>query len=116
MRRNPVSGNMRFHEGLDLAAPPGTDVYAVRDGVVTEVGEDPIYGTYIVIKHSDSWASLYGHLQRARVSLHDSVKSGTVIGWVGSTGQSTGPHLHFELRQNGRAQDPDKFLFLPGGR
>ncbi|MCL2761622.1 MAG: M23 family metallopeptidase [Treponema sp.] len=116
MRRNPISGTMRFHEGLDLAAPLGSEVYAVRDGIVTEVGNDPVLGNYIVIKHSEGWASLYGHLQRAGVALQSSVKSGTLIGWVGSTGQSTGPHLHFELRQNGKARDPDKYLFLPGGR
>jgi murein DD-endopeptidase MepM/ murein hydrolase activator NlpD len=116
MRKNPVSGNMRFHEGLDLAAPLGTAVYAAGDGIVTEIGEDSIYGNYIVIKHSNDWASLYGHLQKVDVTLRSSVKSGMLIGRVGSTGQSTGPHLHFELRQNGKARDPDKYLFLPGGR
>jgi len=116
MRRNPVTGNMRIHQGIDLAAPAGTEVYAVGDGVVTEVGNDPVYGNFIIIRHNNNWASLYGHLQRTGVDLRMNVKSGTIIGWVGSTGQSTGPHLHFELRQNGRARDPDKFLFLPGGR
>jgi murein DD-endopeptidase MepM/ murein hydrolase activator NlpD len=115
-RRNPVTGNVRFHEGLDLAAPLGTEVYAAGDGIVTEIGEDPVYGNYIVIRHGGDWASLYGHLQRVGATLRSSVKSGTIIGWVGSTGQSTGPHLHFELRQNGKARDPDKYLFLPGGR
>jgi murein DD-endopeptidase MepM/ murein hydrolase activator NlpD len=116
MRQNPVTGNMRFHQGIDLAAPAGTEVHAVGDGVVTETGSDPIYGNYIIIRHNNNWASLYGHLQRVGTALRTNVKSGTIIGWVGSTGQSTGPHLHFELRQNGRARDPDKFLFLPGGR
>jgi murein DD-endopeptidase MepM/ murein hydrolase activator NlpD len=116
MRRNPVTGNMRVHEGLDLAAPLGTEVYAAGDGVVTEVGDDPIYGNYIIIKHRGGWASLYGHLQRIGAVLQSSVKTGMIIGWVGSTGQSTGPHLHFELRQDGKAQDPGKFLFMPGGR
>jgi murein DD-endopeptidase MepM/ murein hydrolase activator NlpD len=116
MRQNPVTGNMRVHQGLDLAAPMGTEVYAAGDGVVTEVGDDPVYGNYIVIKHGGGWASLYGHLQRVGAVLQSSVKSGMVIGWVGSTGQSTGPHLHFELRQDGKARDPGKFLFLPGGR
>ena len=116
MRKNPVTGNVRLHEGVDLAAPLGTEVYAAGDGTVTETGYDPVYGNYIIIKHGGDWASLYGHLQRVGITLRSSVKSGMLIGWVGSTGQSTGPHLHFELRQNGKAQDPDKFLFLPGGR
>ena len=116
IRRNPVTGNVRLHEGLDLAAPAGTEVYAAGSGTVTEIGNDPVYGIYIIIRHADGWASLYGHLQRVGTTLHATVISGTVIGWVGSTGQSTGPHLHFELRHNGRARDPDRYLFLPGGR
>jgi murein DD-endopeptidase MepM/ murein hydrolase activator NlpD len=116
MRKNPITGNVVLHQGLDLAAPLGTEVYAAADGIVTEMGNDPIYGNYIIIKHGGDWASLYGHLQKTGTSLKASVKTGMLIGWVGSTGQSTGPHLHFELRQNGQARDPDKYLFLPGGR
>jgi len=116
MRTNPVTGNLRLHQGIDLAAPAGTEVYAAGDGIVTEIGNDAIYGNYIIIKHDNNWASLYGHLQRVGTTLRMKVRSGTIIGWVGSTGQSTGPHLHFELRQNGRAQDPNKLLFSPGGR
>jgi len=116
MRKNPVTGNLRMHQGVDLAAPAGTEIYAAADGTVTEVGNDSIYGIYVIIKHDDNWASLYGHMQKAGVTLRSRVRSGSVIGWVGSTGQSTGPHLHFELRQNGKAQDPDKYLFLPGRR
>jgi murein DD-endopeptidase MepM/ murein hydrolase activator NlpD len=112
-RLNPVTGNLRIHQGLDLAAPEGTDVFAAGDGVVTETGGDPVYGNYIIIKHGDNWASLYGHLSKIEqaAALHREVRSGTLIGKVGSTGQSTGPHLHFELRRNGRAQDPGKYLF-----
>ena len=116
VRRNPVTGNIRLHEGLDLAAPEGTEVYAAGAGAVTETGNDPIYGNYVVIRHADGWASLYGHLRGVGTTLHATVNSGTLIGWVGSTGQSTGPHLHFELRRNGIARDPDKHLFTPGGR
>jgi murein DD-endopeptidase MepM/ murein hydrolase activator NlpD len=110
-RTNPVTGNFRVHEGLDLAAPMGTDVFAAGDGTVTETGSDPVYGNYIVIQHRDNWASLYGHLSRIDVVLRQELRSGSLIGKVGSTGQSTGPHLHFELRKNGRAQDPGKYLF-----
>jgi murein DD-endopeptidase MepM/ murein hydrolase activator NlpD len=115
IRRNPVTGRIRLHEGLDLAAPLGTEVYAAADGVVTETGEDPIYGRYVIIKHGENWASLYGHLQRIETVLRSEVRSGSLIGRVGSTGQSTGPHLHFELRRNGQAQDPGKYLFQSPG-
>ncbi|MDR2177312.1 MAG: M23 family metallopeptidase [Treponema sp.] len=110
-RTNPVTGRFRVHEGLDLAAPEGTDVFAVEAGVVTETGSDPVYGNYIVIKHGEDWASLYGHLSRIGVTVRQELRSGSVIGKVGSTGQSTGPHLHFELRRSGKAQDPGKYLF-----
>jgi hypothetical protein len=110
-RINPVTGNPRFHEGLDLAAPAGTEVFASRRGVVTEQGYDPIYGNYIIISHGD-WTSLYGHLSEIYTVLRSDVDSGSLIGKVGSTGQSTGPHLHFELRQRGIAQDPEKYLYL----
>ena len=116
MRKNPITGNVRLHQGLDLAAPAGTEVYAAGSGTVTEIGNDPVYGIYIILRHAEGWASLYGHLQKVGVTLHTTVNSGTLIGWVGSTGQSTGPHLHFELRHNGTARDPNKYLFLPGGR
>jgi murein DD-endopeptidase MepM/ murein hydrolase activator NlpD len=115
MRQNPVTGRLRLHEGLDLAAPAGTDVYAAADGVVTETGDDPVYGRYIIIKHGENWASLYGHLQKIETVLRSEVQSGSLIGKVGSTGQSTGPHLHFELRRNGQAQDPGKYLFQTPG-
>jgi murein DD-endopeptidase MepM/ murein hydrolase activator NlpD len=110
-RINPVTGNLRLHAGLDLAAPEGAEVYAVRDGTVTELGTDPIFGNFIIIQHSENWASLYGHLSKFETVLRSSVRSGSLIGRVGSTGQSTGPHLHFELRQNGRAQNPGRYLF-----
>jgi hypothetical protein len=110
-RINPVTGRSRVHEGLDLAAPEGTDVFAAADGVVSETGSDPVYGNYVVVWHRDDWASLYGHLSLIGVVLHQELRSGSLIGKVGSTGQSTGPHLHFELRKNGRAQDPGRHLF-----
>lgn len=113
-RINPVTGNQRNHDGLDLAAPEGTEVFAARAGVVTDIGEDPVYGKYIIIRHGENWVSLYGHLSRFETALRKEVESGSLIGRVGSTGQSTGPHLHFELRQNGQARDPGKYLFKEG--
>jgi hypothetical protein len=110
-RINPVTGNPRFHQGLDLAASAGTEVFAARNGVVTGQGYDPVYGNYIIISHGD-WTSLYGHLSEIHTALLNNVRSGSLIGKVGSTGQSTGPHLHFELRQNGIARDPERYLYL----
>jgi murein DD-endopeptidase MepM/ murein hydrolase activator NlpD len=110
-RINPVTGTPRFHQGLDLAAPAGTEVFAARSGVVTGQGYDAVYGNYIIINHGD-WASLYGHLSEIYTVLLNGVRSGNLIGRVGSTGQSTGPHLHFELRQNGIARDPERYLYL----
>ncbi|MDR2158563.1 MAG: M23 family metallopeptidase [Treponema sp.] len=111
LRRNPVTGNLRIHHGFDLAAPEGTEVYAAGDGIVTETGSDPVYGTYLVIKHGETWTSLYGHLSKIETTLQTPVRSGNLIGRVGSTGQSTGPHLQFELRKNDKALDPAKYLF-----
>jgi murein DD-endopeptidase MepM/ murein hydrolase activator NlpD len=109
-RINPVTGRYGVHQGLDLAAPEGSPVYAAREGTVQDLGEDPVYGRYIIIGHRDNWVSLYGHLSKIETALREEVQSGTLIGRVGSSGQSTGPHLHFELRQNGRAQDPGRLL------
>jgi murein DD-endopeptidase MepM/ murein hydrolase activator NlpD len=106
IRNDPFSGHPSMHHGIDLAAPEGTEVFAVADGVVTATGFDPVYGNYIIITHNNRWTSLYGHLQTIETALRAEVKSGNLIGRVGSTGQSTGPHLHFELRQDGRAFDP----------
>ncbi|MDR2111112.1 MAG: M23 family metallopeptidase [Spirochaetaceae bacterium] len=116
VRISPITGTPRYHEGLDLAAPEGSGVFAARDGVVSGLGEDPVYGKYIIIEHGENWTSLYGHLSAITTTLRSAVRSGTLIGRVGSTGQSTGPHLHFELRQNGRAQDPGRFLSREGMR
>ena len=111
MRANPFTGKPQIHNGVDLAAPVGTEVYAVREGRVTDIGNDSVFGNYIIIAHDDNWVSLYGHLSAFSVRLHSNVTAATVIGKVGNSGQSTGPHLHFELRKNGAALDPTKMLF-----
>ena len=113
MRPSPFTGRVQRHNGVDLAAPIGTEVYATRDGKVTEIGNDSVFGNYIIIVHDDNWASLYGHLSAFSTTLHSHVTANTVIGKVGSTGQSTGPHLHFEMRKNGTSLDPSRLLFKP---
>ena len=111
-RINPVTGRAGMHGGLDLAAPQGSEVYAVKNGIVADIGEDPVLGKYIIISHENSLVSLYGHLSSIDTNLHADVQSGSLIGKVGSTGQSTGPHLHFEIRQDGRSRDPATLLGL----
>lgn len=110
LRRNPVTGHLVFHEGLDLAAPEGTEVYACREGTVQEIGYNAIYGNYVLLQHEGGWTSLYGHLSAVLTVLHKNLQSGSLLGRVGSTGQSTGPHLHFELRQNGKPLNPANVL------
>lgn len=110
LRASPISGEIRHHAGIDLAAPAGTDVYAARSGTVSEVGVDPVYGIYVLVSHEGGWETLYGHLSERRVELNTVVKSGMIIGNVGSTGLSTGPHLHFEVRIRGASRDPMPLL------
>jgi murein DD-endopeptidase MepM/ murein hydrolase activator NlpD len=110
LRSNPVTGNVAMHQGMDLAAPEGTEVFAAAEGIVIGLGFDTVYGNYIIISHSERWTSIYGHLQKIETLLQSNVKSGSLIGRVGSTGQSTGPHLHFELRHDGKPLNPRGIL------
>ncbi len=110
MRKNPVTGNLVFHKGVDLAAPRGTSVYSCADGEVVSTGFDSVYGNYVIVRHEGGKESLYGHLAAVKIELRERVKSGTILGTVGSTGQSTGPHLHFEIHENGIPKDPAGFI------
>jgi murein DD-endopeptidase MepM/ murein hydrolase activator NlpD len=114
-RINPVTGQYGIHRGIDLAAPEGTEVYAVRAGTVVEIGEDPILGKYVIVSHDNNWVSLYGHLSVVETSLRAELRSGGLLGRVGTTGQSTGPHLHFELRRNGQSVDPARLFGISRG-
>ncbi|HUX37659.1 MAG TPA: M23 family metallopeptidase [Rectinemataceae bacterium] len=105
-RVSPITGRWSMHPGVDLAAPYGTEVYAARDGKVIFSGFDPVLGQHIIIEHTGGWSTVYGHLSVRFVRLNQEVDSGMIIGRVGSTGESTGPHLHFEVRNHGEAQDP----------
>jgi murein DD-endopeptidase MepM/ murein hydrolase activator NlpD len=104
-----VAGN-RFHGGIDLVAATGTAVVVSRGGVVTFAGWAGAYGYAVFVDHEAGWQSRYGHLSRIDVRVGDRLRQGAVLGGVGSTGASTGPHLHFEIRHEGRALDPLAFV------
>lgn len=108
-RNISVNGN-RFHGGVDFAASPGTRVVAARSGRVTRAGWWGAYGYVVVIDHGDGSETRYAHLSSYAVAAGDVVRQGDTLGGVGSTGASTGPHLHFEIRLDGSAVDPLPYL------
>lgn len=110
-RTNPISGNYGFHTGLDLAAAQGTAVAAAFYGEIEETGENDVWGKYILMRHSDKLETYYCHLSEIYVKQGSVIRQGETIGLVGSTGWSTGPHLHFEVRIGGVRVDPEKLLF-----
>ena len=109
-RASPFSGDRSFHHRIDIAAPRGTEAIAAREGTVIETGYDSIYGNYIVIRHQSGYETVYGHLDAVLVQLNQTIHSSMIIGNVGSTGLSTGPHLHFEIRKKGEAVNPSTLL------
>ncbi len=115
-RRHPVTGRQAMHEGLDFAAPVGTRISAAAGGVVTEARYVNGYGNLVEIDHGDGLITRYAHASRLHVKQGDIVKPGQRVASVGSSGQSTGPHLHFEIRLAGQPLDPRLFLprVLPG--
>ena len=115
MRLDPFTHQESFHSGIDIGAPYGTEVFAARGGYVAKIGDDREYGNYILLQHQGGYQTLYGHLSAVLVQLNQQVASGMIIGKVGSTGMSTGPHLHFEIRRNGRPEDPLPLLPKGGG-
>jgi murein DD-endopeptidase MepM/ murein hydrolase activator NlpD len=94
------------HPGIDLAVPVGSDVRASGGGVVRQVGDDPAYGQFVLIQHPGGYQTMYGHLSRVLVQRNDMVREGQVVALSGSSGRSTAPHLHFEVRLQGRSLDP----------
>ena len=105
-REHPVEGEERFHYGVDLAADTGTTVSCFADGTVTAVGESSSYGKYCIVTHSGGYTTLYAHCSHITVSSGAEVARGEKIAEVGETGMATGPHLHFELHQNGAYLNP----------
>jgi murein DD-endopeptidase MepM/ murein hydrolase activator NlpD len=109
-RTDPYTGLQQMHSGLDFSNNIGTPVIATGDGLVTWAGVQGAYGNVVMIDHGHNLASLYAHLSEFTVKVGDRVKRGTLIGSIGNTGRSTGPHLHYELRLNGIPQDPERFI------
>ncbi len=111
-RVHPVTGERRLHKGVDFAAPTGTPIFAAADGMVTDAGwTDGGYGNIVELRHSDGSVTLYAHTNRVYVSKGQVVNKGQAIAEVGTTGRSTGPHLHFEVQPDGRnAVDPMDYL------
>lgn len=110
MRTHPVLGGRRNHQGIDLAAPTGTPVYATADGIVSRADWFSSYGLFISIEHGGEMQTRYAHLSRLAVAEGERVKKGEIIGYVGSTGRSTGPHLHYEVRIAGAAVNPVPYM------
>ncbi|HEX9467036.1 MAG TPA: peptidoglycan DD-metalloendopeptidase family protein [Acidimicrobiia bacterium] len=109
-RSDPLTGATTFHSGVDFGAPCGTPIKAAGDGVVFSAGPNGGYGNATIITHGGGLATLYGHQSSIKVTQGESVKSGEVIGLVGSTGRSTGCHLHWEVRVNGKPVEPTQYL------
>jgi murein DD-endopeptidase MepM/ murein hydrolase activator NlpD len=109
-RLHPIFDEVRMHAGIDIPAPTGQAVYAVRDGVVRTAGDRGGYGTTVVIDHGDGMSTVYAHLSAFAVAVGTWVQAGAHVGSVGSTGTSTGPHLHFEVRLGGVPNNPMNWL------
>ena len=111
MRIHPIYGIAKMHNGLDFTAPQGTPIYATGDGVVTEAGAGTGTGNHVIINHGYGYETEYMHMVRIKIRAGQRVKRGEVIGWVGNTGASTGPHCHYEVHINGSPVDPVYFFF-----
>jgi murein DD-endopeptidase MepM/ murein hydrolase activator NlpD len=110
MRNDPFTGKRAMHKGMDFAGKVGSDVVAVAAGVVTWAGERYGYGAMVEINHGKGIVTRYGHNKKLLVEVGDRIKQGQVIATMGSSGRSTGPHVHFEVMKNGRAVNPSKYI------
>ena len=110
-RKHPVYRNTRFHNGLDIAAHYGTYIGAARDGVVVSTGWMGGYGKAVIVQHDDGYKTMYGHMSQIYAKQGERVKAGKILGRVGSTGLSTGPHLHFTLWHNNKLLNPMDVLW-----
>lgn len=111
-REQPTAGASTYHQGVDLAAPAGTPIYATRSGVVTIARSSASAGNYVTVNHGDGYSSVYMHMTNYVVSVGQYVSQGQLIGYVGSTGISTGNHLHFGIAKNGTYVNPAEYVNL----
>lgn len=111
-RIDPIYGTTRFHAGMDFSASPGTDVYATGNGTVVKMGWQTGYGKTIVVDHGYGYQTLYAHLRDFHTKVGKKVVRGEVIGGVGNTGKSTGPHLHYEVHVKGQVVNPINYYFM----
>lgn len=109
-RNDPFTGNLAWHDGVDFAGPDGSDISAVAAGVVTWASQRYGYGQLVEINHGNGYITRYAHCKEILVEVGDVVKKSDVIALMGSTGRSTGPHVHFEVLQNGKSVDPAKYI------
>lgn len=109
-RKDPWGGGTKTHNGVDIAAPQGTRIRAAADGTVKEAAYKGLLGRHVIIDHGNGYETVYAHMYRLAVKAGQEVSSGDVIGYEGSTGRSTGPHLHFEVRKNGTPVNPGSFV------
>lgn len=107
-RDNPFTGNRTFHNGIDMACASGTPIYAAMDGTVIATGFSPTYGNYVTVRHHSGYQTMYAHMSKILTSSGKYVTTNTKIGLVGSTGQSTGPHLHFTVYKNRSSTNPSR--------
>ena len=110
MRSDPFRGNARRHSGVDLAGPLGTPIHATADGIVSKAAWFGGYGRFVEIEHGGAFQTRYGHMSRLNVTENQHVKKGEIIGYMGSSGRSTGSHLHYEVRINGEAVNPIPYM------
>ncbi|HYE43768.1 MAG TPA: M23 family metallopeptidase [Caulobacteraceae bacterium] len=109
-RKLPGEPKSRLHAGVDIAAPTGVPIHASAPGVVVDAGRSPTYGNYVEVEHGEGVTTFYAHMSKKAVKEGETVASGETLGYVGSTGRSTGPHLHFEVRKDDKKYDPMKVL------
>ena len=113
MRQSPLSGEPEDHKGIDIGSPPGTPVQSPAAGTVVAASSGGGYGRHVTVDHGYRVKSRYGHLEKLDVKVGQHVEKGDVIGLVGSTGRSTGPHLHYEVLVEGKQVNPRRFLDRP---